>query len=348
MKICFVGDGTSVHTRRWSGWLKQHGHTTQMISLTPRANHREYSEVIEVIPKRGVLGYSRTIFPIRKAVKKLNPDVVHGHSLTEGGFYASWSGHKVVVNTAWGSDIFVDARVFLKRQCIKYAIKHSEIILGECDHIMNEVKKLVPKADVRKVIFGIDTELFKPQPVKHDKFTLLSVRATGGVYSPMSIVQAFERAELDAILMMQEPMADGFHVREYVQSRPELEKKIVWYSRRVYSEMPKLYNSADVGISIPSSDSTSQAMMECMACGLPVLASDIPVNREWIEHHVNGYLSNSVSSLRDQMKMLARVHEGDGFKHISERAREKIMRNASFDIEMLKAERIYKEVLVSK
>lgn len=320
-----------------------------MISLTPGANHQEYSELVELIPLRGTLGYSRTIFPIRKAVKKLDPDVLHGQSLTEGGFYATCSGHKVVVNTAWGSDIFVDARVFLKRQCIKYAIKHSELILGECDHIMNEVKKLVPRTDVRKVIFGIDTELFKPNPIKHNKFTFLSVRATGGVYNPLMIIQAFEKANLDAILMMQEPMADVFQVKDYVKSRPELEKKVVWYGQRAYSEMPKLYNSADVGISIPSSDSTSQAMMECMACGVPVVASDIPANREWIAPAENGVLVRlgDVSDLSMRMMMMYLAGE-KLLVSLGQEARNTIRENADFNTEMRKAERVYKEVLMSK
>lgn len=40
---------------------------------------------------------------------------------------------------------------------------------------------------------------------------------------------------------------------------------------------------ARVALSLPRSDATSVSLLESMACGLPVLASDLPANRQWID-----------------------------------------------------------------
>jgi glycosyltransferase involved in cell wall biosynthesis len=346
MKICQVGDGQSIHIKRWSGWLRKRGHELIMVSLTQDRGEdgTAYDSWVGIRPSIGRGGYLKTALAVRKKLAWIKPDIAHGHYLTSAGFHTSLAHGIPKIVSAWGSDVYGDTKVWAKRQCIKWAIKHSNVTLGDSDHIVNAVKQLVPKADARKVIFGIDTELFKPNPIKHDKFTFLSVRATGGVYNSDVIVKAFEKADLDAILMMQEPLADGMAIKDYIVGRPELSKKVVWYGRRMYDKMPDLYNSADIGISAPSWDSSSTAMNECMACGVPVIASDIPQNHEWIDQF-NGLFSPiepNALSLRMRMVVDAQM------PNMKANARKKIVHDGDFNTEMSKAEKIYQEVLNGK
>ena len=56
------------------------------------------------------------------------------------------------------------------------------------------------------------------------------------------------------------------------------------------SELPAYYQDADVYLSCSYSDGSSVSLMEALAAGLPVVVTDIPGNREWIEPEVNGWL----------------------------------------------------------
>lgn len=346
MRICQVGDGQSVHIKRWSGWLRKHGHELGMLSLTPDRGEdaNAYDSWVGIRPSSGRGGYLRTALAVRRKLAWIGPDIAHGHYLTSAGFHTSLASGIGKVVSAWGSDVYGDTKVWEKRQCIKWAIKHSDVTLGDSDHIVNAVKQLVPRADARKVIFGIDTELFRPNPIKHDKFTFLSVRATGGVYNSDVIVRAFEKADLDAVLMMQEPLSDGMVVKDYVMGRPKLSERVVWYGRRPYDKMPDLYNSADVGLSTPSWDSSSTAMNECMACGIPVIASDIPQNHEWIDQSNGLFSPIDADALALRLKLVYNASMRD----MKANARNKIVKDGDFNTEMSKAEKIYQEVLDAK
>jgi glycosyltransferase involved in cell wall biosynthesis len=56
------------------------------------------------------------------------------------------------------------------------------------------------------------------------------------------------------------------------------------------AQLPQYYRAADLYVSASHSDGTSISLLEAMACGRPVLVSDIPGNREWVEPNVNGWL----------------------------------------------------------
>jgi glycosyltransferase involved in cell wall biosynthesis len=43
-----------------------------------------------------------------------------------------------------------------------------------------------------------------------------------------------------------------------------------------HSEMPRYFRAADVGVSIPASDGSPSSVWEALACGLPVVLSDLP------------------------------------------------------------------------
>jgi glycosyltransferase involved in cell wall biosynthesis len=49
-----------------------------------------------------------------------------------------------------------------------------------------------------------------------------------------------------------------------------------------------LYRLADVAVSVPSSDGTPISVLEALACGLPVVLSDVPSLREWVQHGREG------------------------------------------------------------
>jgi glycosyltransferase involved in cell wall biosynthesis len=48
------------------------------------------------------------------------------------------------------------------------------------------------------------------------------------------------------------------------------------------TKMIATLQACKVSVSVPTSDATSVSVLESMACALPVIASDLPANRQWL------------------------------------------------------------------
>jgi glycosyltransferase involved in cell wall biosynthesis len=57
-------------------------------------------------------------------------------------------------------------------------------------------------------------------------------------------------------------------------------------------ENQRNYLNAQIYISIPTTDGTSISLLEAMAYGCIPIVSDLPANREWIEHGKNGLITS--------------------------------------------------------
>ena len=346
MKICFIGEAESIFVLRMADWLREHGHKVQMISIsrTSPESSEHYDECVDVIRRLGFRGYISRVLPIRKHVREMKPDVVHGHYMTSGGFYARWSGHRHIVTSLWGSDIYQDAKTLGQRMLVRSAIRGSDVVTGDSDHILNEVKKYGPNVRTEKFLFGVNASLFVPKPeLKPKVFTFLSGRSSYPLYNPIRIVKAFELLDgTDARLLIQKPK-NFYPELENVVVQSPVRNRIEWYPVRAHSEMPNLFGRAHVTISIPDSDSSSGVMMESMACGVPVIASRIPANDEWDCIGIYVPKDDSPEALADVMKKLMDqpefVREGGKF------AREVIIQRADWDKQMEALVELYEELV---
>ncbi len=66
--------------------------------------------------------------------------------------------------------------------------------------------------------------------------------------------------------------------------------RVMFPGQAGYADLPRYYRSADLYLSASHSDGSSISLLEAMACGCPVLVSDIPGNREWVSQGKNGWL----------------------------------------------------------
>jgi glycosyltransferase involved in cell wall biosynthesis len=223
---------------------------------------------------------------IRRLDRELRPDVVHAHWLCGYAALAAMAGASPLVAMAWGSDVLRANR--LRTLANRIALRRARIAMADSQALLDRLVALgAPREATVLVNWGVDLETFAPpngaRPVLRERLGLgpgpviLSPRSLTPVYNPETILAAFELvadARPGAQLVMKHmgvgapPLPAAPNVR-FVGHVP-------------YERMASYYQAADVCVSIPSSDSSPRSVWEAMACGCPVILSDLPWVRELI------------------------------------------------------------------
>jgi glycosyltransferase involved in cell wall biosynthesis len=292
---------------------------------------------------------------MRRLVRKFEPDIVHGHYLTVGGLYASLSGGRKIVGSAWGSDIYYGPKRSIKERLIL------RYVLRRCDHVFAGTRDMAErvmasgyKGGVSVFRFGVDPNLFrKTSPHGTGEFRILSIRPCSKIYNPLVILDAF-RSLTDqmprAFLYMFDFGNMSGEVHRAVDADIVLKDRVRFVPRQHFNQMANIYNSADVAVSIPDSDSAAASVLESLACELPVIASDIPAMRECIDDGINGYLTGiKASSLADKLRKAYSIRAMLGT--MGKRAREKVVdeRNQlTFQSNIKVAEDAYARILSNR
>ncbi|MEW6234587.1 MAG: glycosyltransferase family 4 protein [Candidatus Omnitrophota bacterium] len=302
MRICYIGDGGSIHNHFMVEWFQRRGH--EVLFLTDSPQPAPPCETRQVAPRRGwgPLRHLWAAYNVRKAVRQWRPDILHAHNVTGYGYWGALSGFSPLVLSAWGSDLILfPQRNPLIRLAVRKSLERAVWIAADAEMLCEKAQELAEKPiDARLLQWGVELPLFDA-PVAPElrrrfrgdaSFVFLSARRLRPLYNIDIILKAFARA------LPQLPGARLVIVGDDEMSAAlrELAKQLNvsdsvyfagWISRE---ELTAALLSADAFLSVPRSDSTALSLLEAFAARLPVIVSDLTSNREWIKPNENGLL----------------------------------------------------------
>lgn len=244
---------------------------------------------------------------------------IHGHNLYPGGylaaFYARLLGIKSCVSIR-GNDI--DRGMFdpVQFSFIEWTLKNATAIGTVSRALAGKAEVLSERSDITFTPNSVDTEIFSPRQC--DKTLLAEIdfkgetilgfvgelRAKKGTHFMLDafrIVRADRPAKLLLIGSMRG--ADRMLLRLFLRDNPTLRPDIhvIPYTTD-RALLCKYYNLLDLLLSPSLWDGMPNSVLEAMACGRVVLASDAGGIRDIITHGENGYLIG--------LHELARLGEG--------------------------------------
>ena len=227
-------------------------------------------------------------------------DAIDAHYFYPDGVAAVWLGRRFglpVVVTARGSDIGQIPAYALPRRLIQGAIAGSAAMITVSAALKDALVALgAPPNKVTVLRNGVDTALFHP-PVDREaarralgvsRKTLISVGLLIERKGHHHTIQAMTQLpDFDLMIAGEGPDRDKLQAQI---ARLGLTDRVRLLGARPHAELPGLYGAADASVLASSREGWANVLLESMACGTPVVASNIPGNPEVVRTRAAGLI----------------------------------------------------------
>jgi glycosyltransferase involved in cell wall biosynthesis len=242
-------------------------------------------------------------------------DLIDAHYLYPDGVAATWIGRMLnvpVVMTARGTDVSLIPKYPAPRRMIVRACARADAVITVSAALKDGLVALGADADHITVLRnGVDLGLFRP-------LDRAATRRRLGLEGPtvISVGHLIERKGHDLIIEAM-PRLPGFTLLiagegpergklEALIVRHGLENRVRLLGARPHAELPELYGAADALILASSREGWANVLLEAMACGTPVVATEIWGNPEVVARPEAGILmvERSAKGVADAVRSL--------------------------------------------
>jgi glycosyltransferase involved in cell wall biosynthesis len=275
----------------------------------PRRETRHGLEVLHprhlVVPKVGIPWTPEFLFRCGlKAVRALQAqgqsfDVIDAHYFYPDGVAAARLGQALklpVVITGRGSDLTLAPETPKLRAQIHWAAHEASALVTVCEDLRRKLVGLgAPEARTLVLRNGVDLQRFTP--VDRDAarvalgvegFVLLSVGSLIARKGHDLTIEALTRhPDCTLLIAGQGPMRGEL---EALAHRQGVADRVRFLGEIPHADLSTVYSAADVMVLASSREGWANVLLESMACGTPVLATDVNGAREIVRSPAAGLL----------------------------------------------------------
>lgn len=271
----------------------KYGHYAQFARV-PRHEQRNGLSVVHprylVVPR---VGMNVTPFLLAQSAKKTigrildegyDFDAIDAHYFYPDGVAAVMLGkhfNKPVVITARGTDINLIPQFAMPRKMIMWAAEHAQGIVTVCNALKEEITGLgVVNKNIVALRNGVDLQRFQPfdraaarAALGIDGFTILSV----GLLDPRKghDIPIRALAELPDVRLMIAGSGPDLKKLQDLAATCGVADRVTFLGPIPQTALANYYNAADVLVLASSREGWANVLLESMACGTPVIASNV-------------------------------------------------------------------------
>jgi starch synthase len=243
-------------------------------------------------------------FPATKEAKRLLTekkfDLIHTHNPTAGMTGCKLAGkfgipHIMTLHGPWASVRQKFYTRALARHIEKKTVNGADIVTCDSYALKDEVLRNygVGKDKVVAIPNAVETNIFSPDigrdhALKELKLDINNplILYTGRFVEEKGLpylLEAFKNVEVAELLLL----GGGFDehlVKNWLLKNPKMKERIHVIPYLPYAKMPYAYNACDLFVLPTLAEGMSRSIMEAMACGKPVIATNVGGNPELVSN----------------------------------------------------------------
>jgi glycosyltransferase involved in cell wall biosynthesis len=292
--------GGAATVGRYRDGLQQRGHLCELFGGTTEGGLKQSLE--------GTIG-------------RFRPDIVHAHDAARTGIQLLGLRTPWVVSLS-GEDLHHDMVGDEKGALVCEVLRraHRVLVPNEAAGQLVEQRApdsvgkiaIVPRAAIRLATGG--TDLRRSLGIPRQRFLVFlpgGLRPIKGQHRALSLVRVLRATGADIEMILAGPDQDAAYAAE-LRSQCEHQPGVRVLPTLAHERMGAAYMDADVVLNTSLSEGAAPTILEAGSLGRPVVAADVPGNRELLRHKETGLLFGSEEDMAKQVMALYRNRSAAG------------------------------------
>lgn len=291
-------------------------------------------------------------------MRKYNNDIIHAHSTVPAGLVGVIVAkiiRKPVFVTAHGMDInnFENNSIFKK--LITFSLNNCNKAIAVSEDLAKKMISLgINQKNITVLRNAVDTNRFKPlknkelrkyYKIKDTEILIIFVGYLDTFKGIFELINAFYEVKNDNIKLM--IIGEGPKENELKKKvfQLDLEKCVIFTGKISPTNIHKYYQAADIFVLPSYSEGLPLSILEAMACGLPIVTTNVGGIPEVVKNSENGFIvpSKNKQLLAQKLEILA--YNSDLRKKFGFKSTEIIIKKFSIEKKVEELVKLYKELI---
>jgi len=285
----------------WVNYFAAKGHDVHFVTIkaakaAPKVElgegvkfHYLPAKVIKAPFLGGLMALPWRVLFVRRIIRDIRPDVINAVNM-EFGFWAAFSGFHPFVMTAQASEVIIlPKKSKIAKWKNRFVFSFVDAVTADSEVCMQAaIWGGAPEGRRHIVQWGVDFEKFNMNVGKSVIRDKLNLQGVPVIFSPRGFSEIYN---IDTIIrsipLVLKKLPDAkfvfcYHFTNLEDRLRQLVAKlgvgesVIFQGFVSESDMPYYVAASDICLSVPSSDSSPRSVYEAMACGVPVILSDLP------------------------------------------------------------------------